>query len=240
MFHNSSQRKYWMFSSEDEVESLRKEVNSEYIERFRETSKEDVTWLTVDEERQLVKYYQLVLMDVSTKFQPPMPSIAVATAVAYMKRFYIKTSVMEHPPREMYLVFLYMACKVEEYNISAETFVCILPADRREKALDFILSHELLLMQQLDFHMTVHNPYRPMEGFIIDMKTRLSVNPDAWRSKADHFLSMSLHTGVCFYYPPSQLALAALNYGCENDEVKKYIEEVLGGGEKNRARLHER
>lgn len=232
MFHTSTQRNHWMFSHQDEVENLRRKVNLEYIERFQTTNGE-VQCLTVDEEKILVDYYQLVLADVTAKFQPPMPNAAVATAIAYMKRFYLKTSVMDHPPREMYLVFLYMACKVEEYNLSAEKFVCILPADRREKALDFILSHELLLMQQLDFHMTIHNAYRPMEGFIIDMKTRHSINPDLWRSKAEHFLLLSLQTDVSFYYPPSQLALAALHYGCGNDNVEKYVM-AMGNSDKNR------
>lgn len=237
MFHTSTQRKHWMFSSHEEVENLRRKVNSDYIAKFRETNNpannEDIPCLTVDEEKLLVEYYQLVLAEVTTKFNPPMPNSSVATALAYMKRFYLKTSVMEYPPREMYLVFLYMACKVDEYNISAEKFVCILPADRREKALDFILSHELLLMQQLDFHMTIHNAYRPLEGFIIDMKTRLSLNPDLYRSKAEHFLMMSLRTDALFYYPPSQLALAALHYGCGNDDVEKYIL-ALGNSDKNR------
>jgi len=233
MFHTSTQRKHWIFSSEEEVENLRRKVNSDYIERFRETNNEKVSFLTVDEEKILVDYYQLVLADVTTKFNPPMPNSTAATALAYMKRFYLKTSVMDFPPREMYLVFLYMAGKVDEYNIAAEKFVCILPEERREKALDFILSHELLLMQQLDFHMTIHSAYRPLEGFIIDMKTRLSLNPDLYRSKAEHFLLMSLRTDALFYYPPSQLALAALHYGCGNNDVERYIM-ILGDSDRNR------
>ena len=38
---------------------------------------------------------------------------------------------------------------------------------------EIILNHELLLMEQLNFHITVHNPWRPVEGLIIDIKTRL-------------------------------------------------------------------
>ncbi|KXJ24724.1 Cyclin-H [Exaiptasia diaphana] len=200
MFHTSSQRKHWMFSSQDEVQNLRVKVNSEYIEKYRQTSNEEVGCLTVEEEKKLVDYYQLVLADLQAKFKPlmdpPMPNVAVATAIAYMKRFYLKTSVMDHPPREMYLVFLYMACK-------------------------------------LDFHMTIHNAYRPLEGFIIDIKTRLNINPDQWRSKAEHFLLLSLRTDASFFNPPSQLALAALHYGCESDDIIKYMMS-LGNSDKNR------
>lgn len=40
----------------------------------------------------------------------------------------------------------------------------------REKASDIILNNELLLMQQLNYNLTVHNPFRPVEGFMIDIK----------------------------------------------------------------------
>ncbi|KAK2118085.1 hypothetical protein P7K49_004972 [Saguinus oedipus] len=40
----------------------------------------------------------------------------------------------------------------------------------QEKALEQILEYELLLIQQLNFHLIVHNPYRPFEGFLIDLK----------------------------------------------------------------------
>lgn len=241
MFHNSSQRKYWTFSSPEEIENLRVSVNSDYKTHYNENiaEKNENDFLTNEEEKKLVEYYELVLTDVSAKFQPPIPCSAVATAVTYMKRFYLKTSVMDHPPKEMFLVCLYMACKVDEYNISAEKFVCILPADRREKAIDFILSHELLLMQHLEFHLTVHNPYRPMEGFIIDMKTRMSINPDRWRAKAEEFLRMALQSDACFFFSPSQIGLAALSYGCENAEVDKYVREVIGDNEKNEKLLQQ-
>jgi len=40
----------------------------------------------------------------------------------------------------------------------------------REKASDIILNNELLLMQQLNYNLTVHNPFRPVEGLMIDIK----------------------------------------------------------------------
>lgn len=47
------------------------------------------------------------------------------------------------------------------------------PAGDREKAQDVILSNELLLIQHLRYHLTVHNPYRSVEGLLIDSKTRM-------------------------------------------------------------------
>lgn len=231
MFHTSTQRKHWTFASEHELIGIRQEVNSVYCERFCENlhNKKDVNFLTVEDEKRLVDYYQLVLIEVCDKFKPPVPNAVTATAVAYLKRFYLKTSVMDHPPKEMFLVCLYMACKVEEHNISVDRFVEILPADRREKTKDFILAHELLLMQRLSFHLTVHNPYRPMEGFIIDIKTRCPKLGDAgkWRPLAEEFLRKALMTDVCLIYPPSQIALAAL-FSASGGVVSSYIEENLG------------
>lgn len=40
----------------------------------------------------------------------------------------------------------------------------------RDKASDIILNNELLLMQQLNYNLTVHNPFRPVEGLLIDIK----------------------------------------------------------------------
>jgi hypothetical protein len=64
---------------------------------------------------------------------------------------------------------VYLACKVEEFNISIQQFVANIKGDR-EKASDIILNDELLLMQQLKFHLTVHNPFRPITGLLIDIK----------------------------------------------------------------------
>lgn len=236
MYHTSTQRKHWTFTSEHELMNVRQEVNTIYCERFRENfpAKKDVEFLTVDEGTKLIEYYQIVLIEVCDKFQPPVWSAVTATAVAYLKRFYLKTSVMDHPPKEMFLVCLYMACKVEEHNLSVDRFVEILPADRREKTKDFIIAHELLLMQRLDFHLTVHNPYRPMEGFIIDFKTRCSKldDPEKWRPSAEEFLRKALMTDVSLLFPPSQIALAAL-FTASRGSIASYIGANLGEQQKH-------
>lgn len=42
--------------------------------------------------------------------------------------------------------------------------------ENKEDLNDMILNYELLLMEKLDFHLTVHNFYRPFEGFMLDVK----------------------------------------------------------------------
>ena len=56
--------------------------------------------------------------------------------------------------------------------MSIQQFVANCRGDR-EKAADIILSQELLLMHELQYHLTVHNPFRPLEGLLIDIKVMI-------------------------------------------------------------------
>lgn len=53
--------------------------------------------------------------------------------------------------------------------MSISQFIANIKGDR-DKAADIILNNELLLMEQLNFHLTIHNPFRPIEGLLIDIK----------------------------------------------------------------------
>lgn len=62
---------------------------------------------------------------------------------------------------------------MDEFNVSCTQFVGNLVQETpagQERVLEQILEYELLLIQQLNFHLVVHNPYRPMEGLLIDLK----------------------------------------------------------------------
>ena len=69
------------------------------------------------------------------------------------------------------LTCVYLGCKVEEFYVPIGQFVKNLRGDR-EKFADVILSFELTLMAKLNYHLTIHNPFRPLEGFFIDIKVR--------------------------------------------------------------------
>jgi cyclin H len=64
---------------------------------------------------------------------------------------------------------VYLACKVDEFNVSITQFICNIRGDQG-KAMDIILNNELLLMQVLNYNLTIHNPFRPIEGLLIDIK----------------------------------------------------------------------
>ena len=100
----------------------------------------------------------------------------------------------------------------------------------RNKAMEIILSNELLLMQELNFNLTVHNPFRPVEGFLIDIKTRCQMpNPERLRKGIDEFLERSFLTDACLIYAPSQIALASVLHAAskEQENLDAYVTESL-------------
>ena len=108
---------------------------------------------------------------------------------------------MDYHPKQILVTCVYLACKVEEFNISIQLFVANINGDR-EKASDIILNDELLLMQQLNFHLTVHNSYRPVTSLLIDIKTRCSLKgsrPTCSRSSGvvGSYISHTCLSAVC-------------------------------------------
>ena len=106
-----------------------------------------------------------------------------------------------------------MACKSEEFNVTMEQFVSNIRGNK-ERAQDVILNHELLLMEQLNFHLTVHNPWRPVEGLLIDIKTRLlptlnrKMDVEKFRPEIERFLDEAVAmTSATLIYAPSQVNL---------------------------------
>lgn len=96
--------------------------------------------------------------------------------------------------------------------------------------MDIILSNELLLMQRLNYYLTVHNPFRPVEGFLIDIKTRCSLeNPERLRPGIDEFLDKTFFTDACLLFSPSQIALAAVLHAAskEQENLDSYVTESL-------------
>ncbi|KAM5193472.1 cyclin-H [Mantella aurantiaca] len=217
MYHISTQRRHWTFPSEEDIRRLRGQANSRCRARVRGTGQahlSEIFNLEPHEEVIICKYYEKKLVDFCNAFKPAMPKSVLGTACMYFKRFYLNNSVMEHHPRIIMLTCAFLACKVDEFNVSSVQFVGNLPENSaaQEKILEQILEYELLLIQQLNFHLIVHNPYRPFEGYLIDLKTRYPVldNPEMLRKTADDFLTRVALTDACVLYTPSIIALTAV------------------------------
>ncbi|PRD32273.1 UNVERIFIED_CONTAM: Cyclin-H [Trichonephila clavipes] len=217
MFSTSAQAKSWMFKNSSELNKKREAANLIFIKGRSKGMNEDSIkkfFLTSPEEKVLYKHYESILHKFCLKFQPPMPKNVVGCSFQYFKRFYLNNSVMDYHPKDIVVTCVYLASKVEEFNVSISQFVANVKGDR-EKATEIILNHELLLMQQLNFDLSVYNPYRPVEGFLIDIKTRYTelFDPEHLRPAIEEFLDKIQFTDACFLYSPSQIALAAIAYG---------------------------
>ncbi|XP_034025986.1 cyclin-H [Thalassophryne amazonica] len=238
MFHSSSQRKFWTFDSEDKVEQMRCDANQKFRNKMLESGKPGLSesmFLDRHEEDILFRYYEMRLLDFCNTFKPAMPKSVVGTAFMYFRRFYLNNSVMEHHPRIIMLTCAYLACKVDEFNVSCSQFVGNLMQETpegQERVLEQILEYELLLIQQLNFHLVVHNPYRPMEGLLIDIKTRYPSleNPESLRKSADDFVAQAAMTDSGLLFSPSQIALTAiLNSAARASlDIQSFLAECLG------------
>lgn len=238
MFHNSSQRKFWTFDREDEVDQKRCEANQKFRIKARESGKPGLTesmFLERHEEDVLFRHYERRLLEFCNAFKPAMPKSVLGTAAMYFRRFYVNNSVMDYHPRIIMLTCAYLSCKVDEFNVSSSQFVGNLVQESpagQEKVLEQILEYELLLIQQLNFHLVVHNPYRPMEGLLIDIKTRYPTleNPESLRKSADDFLTQAAMTDAGLLFSPSQIALTAILNSASRAglNMESYLTECLG------------
>lgn len=225
-----------MFNNEEEINTLRRNSNLKHIQTFEKNIKEgdrSSYFLSADEERVMVRKYELQLRDFCKRFQPPMPRCVIGTATHYFKRFYIYNSVMNYHPKEIMVTCIYLAAKVEEFNVSISQFVANIRGDR-EKASDIILNNELLLMEQLKFHLAIHNPFRPVEGLLIDIKTRCSLmDPERLRPGTESFLEKAYLTDAILLYSPSQIALAAILQAASklHENLDSYVTDTLFGVE---------
>ncbi|XP_015782721.1 cyclin-H isoform X2 [Tetranychus urticae] len=229
MFATSSQRKCWIFEDEKELDTLREEANARFIEAHKKDTPRKY-FLSPIEEKTLLRQYNIVLRDFCRKFQPSMPKTVVGTAFQFYKRFYVNNSVMDYHPKHIVVTCVYLACKVEEFNVSMDQFVANVKGDRA-KAADIILNNELLLMAQLKYHLTVHNPFRPIEGLLIDIKARF-MNPgdvEKLRPQIDVFMNTVFFTDACLLFSPSQIALASILDSASkcNIDLSSYLTDLL-------------
>ncbi|XP_065317877.1 cyclin-H-like isoform X3 [Gordionus sp. m RMFG-2023] len=139
MFSNSTQKKHWVFSDESILDKLKYESSQNYIIKFTEKfqgfieSLDDV-FLTLEEEKELQLYYEKKLWDFYTLYFYEIPRSVVDMAFTYYKRFYLVTSVIDFHPKEILVTCLFLACKVDEYNLTLPQFLSNIKGDKKKLA----------------------------------------------------------------------------------------------------------
>ena len=241
MFHESTQMKYWIFES------------PQVLENIRESKYENIPNISAEDEKQILLYYDRLVREFCDTCKPRIPRPTMATACAYLKRIYLHNNIFEYPPEGYYRTCIYLACKVDEFNLKADDFWANFrsqgfSSEKADAAITQIIKTELKVISLLDYSLIVHSPYRPMEGFIIslkhfcvqgvdpaDQKTISSIvaEIDKLSAKADNFILWSLATDVCFLYSPPQIALAALFYASKNTglvDITAFIRSITQSG----------
>ncbi|KAJ1358913.1 hypothetical protein KIN20_017481 [Parelaphostrongylus tenuis] len=220
MYATSTQKKEWTFTK-DELAEKRRFANEAFRNKqsdLLQPGEEDIL-LTVDEEAQMLSVVEAAAIRFSDTFRPSLWPSVRWTAYAYFKRLFLGWSVMEASPKIVMMACFYLAMKVEEFYITIDEFVSNLRSGTPEQNTTRILGLEPEIMRALRYHITIHCPFRPFEGHLVEMKTRmvlLNFNVETIREPADQFFRKALLSDVMLMYPPSQIALAALKYGLDS------------------------
>ena len=84
-------------------------------------------FLTPENETEIESFFSIKMAGLCETFKPPMPHYVKGTAFHYFRRFYLNNSVMDFHPKEILVTAIYLACKVEEFNVSMQQFVSNIP-----------------------------------------------------------------------------------------------------------------
>jgi len=186
----------------------------------------EVDCLTVDEELKLVAFYCRQTLQLGDHLK--VPTDVKATAVQYIKRFYITNSLMTYHPTDILKTALFFATKTENHYFRLTKFADQIGGTKAED----VLASEFLLTQGLRFTFDVRHPFRALEGAVMELqalsKGDIPALPgggnvaghrpsnmerrvkDAHGKAREYLKTSALLTDVYFHFTPSQIMMAAL------------------------------
>ncbi|KAL9028265.1 MAG: hypothetical protein Q9180_007192 [Flavoplaca navasiana] len=181
IYRTSTQYRLWSFTPES-LASLRATTNAAAAQSVRaavrnlQTSAEqkskdqdgskesglEVDCLTIEEEQKIVSFYCLQTIEFVDFCE--YPTNVKATAVQYLKRFYLTNSPMTYHPKEIMRTAVYLAMKSEDNFHSVRSF-----AEKLAVPTEDILAPEFLLTQGLRFTFDVRHPFHGLEGGFLEL-----------------------------------------------------------------------
>lgn len=168
LYRSSTQYRLWSFTPA-KLASLRSQTYDLARQRVRESTAStsnggipDQDFLTQEDESRLIQRYCTQISSTSDHFK--FPASVKATAVQYLRRFYLSNSVLTYPPKEIYKTALFLACKTEATHMTLSEY-----ARRIATEPDNILAPEYKLMQALRFTLDVRQPYKGLKGVLMEM-----------------------------------------------------------------------
>ncbi|KAF9270365.1 cyclin-like protein [Marasmius fiardii PR-910] len=228
LYEGSTQFKNWRYSHA-RLAQIRSTLNEAAVSVIRTTleayepgSSANVTFLTADEESLLVTFYATRITQICGRFR--FPEEVEATAVTYLKRFYLKNTVMDWHPKNVMLTAVFLATKTTNNPISLEAYTSHIPNTSASDVLDL----EFLVAQSLGFEFAVWHAHRALWGIWLDLQSLPDTPPNFEAtmspnySSAISYVRASRLTDAELVYTPSQIALACL-YMTNRDLALKWL-----------------
>lgn len=231
-YRESTQYRHWSFTPAQLAEQ-RALTNSYASDRVRvaferargnESAKphdgddtDQVETLTVDEEQKIVEWGSNNIIELGKRLNTP--TSCVATAIQYLRRFYLMNSPMTYHPKAIQVCALWLAVKSCHVPPSMTQFTN--EADLTE---DELKSPEFLLLQGNKFTLDVRHPFKGLHGGLVEIRDAINngeldigdkdaearINTAA--DKATSLIKFEAQmTDVYFLYTPAQIWLAALH-----------------------------
>ncbi|TVY87815.1 Cyclin [Lachnellula willkommii] len=204
----------------------------------------EVDCLSVEEELKLVTHFCRQTLQLGDHLQ--VPTDVKATAVQYIKRFYITNSCMTYDPKTLLKTALFFATKTENHYFRLTKFAEAITATKPEE----ILASEFLLTQGLRFTFDVRHPFRALEGAVMELQAMANGHipvgdklrgmdrrvKEAHGKAREYLKTSALLTDVYFHYTPSQIMMASLLIA-DRQLISLYLSSKLppGSGSANAA-----
>lgn len=167
LYRTSTQFRLWSHT-EESLAALRKQTHETALHNAHSYTSEDVsqnsnlTCLTQDEELRLVKRYCEQIRTTNDHFKWPIN--IKATAVQYLKRFYLTNSCLIYPPKDIYKTVLFLASKTESAHLALAEYARRIASEPEQ-----ILAPEYKIIQALRFTLDVRQPYRGLKGTLMEL-----------------------------------------------------------------------
>lgn len=241
--------------SVDFWESSQRQVMEEYAQltatatspkRQTHAARRDKGCLTKDEIEVITMWLAQKIFKCAQLSKTKLRSRVAATAVTYMKRFYIKNAFVDFNPLAVAPACILLASKVEEClewpgQILESWRQTVGTKDKRwGDTKEAIIEAEVDLLLSLGGSLLVHHPYRPLELFLKDATAEQQCLGNAWSLVNDSFIF-----DVGLTYPPHIIALACmhmasvmvekdlqqwyLNITANSTQIFQVMEEMLRG-----------
>jgi len=176
IYRTSTQFRLWNFAPEA-LASLRASTHQSAIERAGtylsvegnentanggEGNSIEAQCLSLEEEMKLVQRSCDQIRSTCDHFKFPVN--VKATAVQYLRRFYLTNSCLTYPPKEIYKSILFLASKTEGAHMPLGEY-----GRRIATAPEQILAPEYKIIQALRFTLDVRQPFRGLRGALMEL-----------------------------------------------------------------------